>query len=59
MLLGGVCVCVCVHMYVHFGGQKTVVDILKLWLQVVVSCLMWFLVTEARPSARSASVITL
>ena len=52
-----ICVCVCVCVCGVHGGQKRVSDPLELELQVVVSRLMWVLVTELRSSTRAARAL--
>lgn len=37
------CVCVCAHESSAFGGHKRVLDLLKVELQGVLSCLTWML----------------
>ena len=69
-LLVCICVLLCVHtcaclpvyaqqMCTALGGQKRVLDILELQLQVVVSHLMWVLETKLRSSTRTINALNL
>lgn len=58
-MLCGVCVCVCVSMYMRNhanGDQKKVLDSLELKLHKVVSCLIWVLGPKVFSERASSSL---